>query len=206
MGTILNTILVVLGLPKTVPALIIRMTAILDAMLANKVTFPSPPLAIALVTAHVAALSAAESATKTRALGTKQARDAARKLVIEDAYQLHGYVQQLANASPTEAASIAAQAAMKLRGSGAHPKADLTVNQTLSGTLHVVAKSAKGARAHEWMYSSDGGKSWVAVSPTTKPSTIITGFQPGTLVQVKHRIIVKGGPGDWSPTVQVAVS
>jgi hypothetical protein len=206
MSTVLNTIVVVLGLPRTVAALIIRMNVILEAIAADKVTFPSPPVAIATVVAHVAALSSAESATKTRAAGTKQARDAARKLVIEDANQLHGYVQQLANASPEQAGAIAAAAAMTLRKTGAHPKSDLSVKQGVSGTVHIVAKSVKGARSHEWQYSVDGGKSWVSALPTTQPRTTLSGFQPGTLVSVRHRTIVKGGPGDWTPTVTLAVS
>jgi len=206
MTTAIHTILVVLGLPRPVAALIIRMTAILDAMSANKTTFPSPPLAIALVTAHVAALSAAEAATKTKTVGTIQTRDAARKLVIEDANQLHGYVQQLANASPTEASIIAAAAAMTLRKNGAHPKSDLTVKQTLSATVSVVAKSVKGARAHEWQYSTDGGKTWLSAPPTAKASTTINDLPTGTLVHFRQRVITKAGAGDWSPPVAIAVS
>ena len=202
----IHTILVVLGLPRAVAALIIRLTAILDAMMAAKTTFPSPPLAFALVQAHVAALSSAEAATKTRAAGTRQARDAARKLVIEDAKQLHGYVQQLANASPAQAESIATAAAMTLRKHAARITHDITIKQTVSGTVHVVAKSVKGARAHEWQYSVDAGKSWVAALPTAQPRTSLTGFQPGALVQVRHRSIVKTGAGDWSAAFQAVVS
>ena len=61
MTTILHTIFVVLGLPRSVPAVIIRMNAILAAMLADKTTFPSPPIAIATVTTHVDALSVAKA-------------------------------------------------------------------------------------------------------------------------------------------------
>jgi len=204
--TILHTIFVVLGLPRSVPAVIIRMNAILAAMLADKTTFPSPPIAIATVTTHVDALSVAESATKTKTLGTIQTRDDALKLVIEDANQLHGYVQQLANASPAQAANIAAAAAMSLRKTGAHPKADLTVRQIVSGTVHVVARSVKGAKSHEWQYSTDGGKTWTSASPTTKASTVLSGFQPGTLVQVRQRAILTTGPTDWSNVTQAAVS
>jgi hypothetical protein len=101
-------------------------------------------------------------------------------------------VQQLANASPTQAANIAAAAAMALRKSGAHPKSDLTVNQTVSGTVHVVARTVKGAKSHEWQYSVDGGKTWTSASPTTKANTLISGLSPGTLVQVRQRAIEDG--------------
>ncbi len=206
MATILHTIYVVLGLPRPVAALIIRVNAILAAMTANKTTFPSPPIAFAMVTTHVDALSVAESATKTRAAGTIQTRNDALELVIADANQLHAYVQQLCNASPAQAANIAADAAMTLRKTGAHPKADLTVKQGVSGTVHVVARSVNGAKSHEWQYSVDGGKTWTSASPTTKASTTLSGFQPGTLVQVRQRAILTTGPTDWSNVTQAAVS
>jgi hypothetical protein len=206
MTTPLHLIQVVLGLPKPTAAIIVRLTAILDAMTANSSTFPTPPIALATVKVHVAALSSAEAAMKSRTVGNKAARDDAKALVIADAKQLHAYVQQLANASPSQAATIAADAAMKLHKAGAHPKADVTVKQKVSGAVHVSARSVKGAKSHEWQLSSDGGKSWTTLSPTTQASTTITGITPGTLVQVRHRIVVKGGPGDWVTSSPVAVS
>jgi hypothetical protein len=206
MTSTLHTIIVVLGLPRAVAALIIRVNAILEAMLANATTFPSPPIAIATVTTHVAALSSAESAMTTRTTGTRQTRDDALKLVISDAKQLHGYVQLLANASPEKAATIATQAAMTLRHNGSHPAHDLTIKQGSTGTLRVSARSVKGAHAHEWQYSCDGGKTWTVAPATSRASTIITGIQPGTVVQVKHRTVMKGAPGDWSTSFTAAVS
>jgi hypothetical protein len=204
--TLRNKVSIVLGLPRAVAALIVRLTAILGAMTANKTTFNSPPIAIATVVTHVAALAAAEAATKTKAAGTKQTRDDALTLVIEDAKQLHAYVQQLANASPNQALTIAEKAAMTLRKVGAHPVHDLTIKQGSTGTVHVSARSVKGARAHEWQYSTDGGKSWTIMSATTTARTIITGLQPGVLVEVKHRSVVKGAPANWSAPFQAAVS
>jgi hypothetical protein len=206
MVDLIHKIIVVLGLPKAVAALIIRMSAILEAMTANKATFPSPPIALATAQSHVAALSAAETATKTKALGTKQTRNDAQKLVIEDAKQLHAYVQQLANAHPDQASNIAAAAAMTLKSHGAHTQHDVTLKQGISGALTVHGKSLKGARSHEWQYTTDGGKSWTSLPVTTKSRTAVTGITPGTLVQVRHRIVVKTGPGDWVTSSAVAVS
>ena len=198
---------VILGLPRPVAALIIRLTNILAAMVANKTTFVSPPIALVTVQGHVAALVSAEADTKTKAKGTYPIRDAAHKLVIEDAHQLHGYVQQLANANPVNAESIASQAAMTLRKAAVLPKHDLTVKQAVSGAIHVAAGNiVKGTRAHEWETSLDGGKSWTASPATTKASTVISGITPGTLVQVRHRSIVKGGSSVWSNPATIAVS
>ncbi len=132
MKTVIHTILVVLGLPSPVMALIARMNEILSAMLANKGSFPNPPVAIALAQSHVVALNDAETATKTKTPGSIAIRDAAQLLVIQDAKQLHGYVQQLANASPDQAATLAANAAMKLRKTAVRPVHDLTVKRNVS--------------------------------------------------------------------------
>jgi hypothetical protein len=162
MSKALKVICIVLGLPRPVAALIIRMSAILEAMGANKGTFPSPTPALSVAQAHLDALQAAETATKTHASGTVQARDAAKALVIADANQLHGYVQQLANATPTQADIIATAAAMSLRKAPVRSKSDLAVKQTVSGTVVVAAKATTGSRSYEWQVSTDGGKTWLS--------------------------------------------
>ena len=199
------TVFVVLGLPRPVSKLIVRMTEIVDAMVANTTIFVSPPVALSLAQTHVAALSSAEAAKGTGTAAI-QARDAAQKLVVEDANQLHGYVQQLANATPAQAATIATAAAMALRKTGVRPKHDLVVKQTVSGTIKIVAGNVKGARSHEWQYSLDGGKTWTALPPTAQASTTLTGLTPATIVQVRHRSVLKAGPSDWTDATQAVVS
>jgi hypothetical protein len=206
MVALVHAILVVLGLPKAVPAMIVRLNAILDAMVANKTVFPSPPVALATAQTHLAALVSAEAALRSRTAGGRQVRDDALKLVKEDAQQLHAYVQQLCNASPAEAAVIAANAAMTLHKAGAHAKADVTVTHKLSGTLHVSARSVKGAKAHDWQLSTDGGKTWSSLQSTTKANTVVTGLQPATAVQIRHRVLTKAGPTDWSSVATAVVS
>ena len=206
MTTTVRAIVVALGLPKTVAAIIVRLNVILDAMVANKTTFPSPPVALATAQAHVASLSSAETALKAKTPGGKATRDAALLLSKQDAAQLHGYVQTLCNATPAQAANIAADAAMTLHKSGAHPKADLTVKQGISGTVHLAARSIKGAKSHDWQISTDGGKSWSSLQSTTKASTTVTGLVPATTVQLRHRVLTKTGPTDWSPIVTAVVS
>jgi hypothetical protein len=207
MKTIVSAIVIVLGLPKNgAHALIERMNAILAAMLAHTGLFTAPPVALSVVQTHVTALETAQTATKSRAPGSIATRDAAIKVVREDAKQLHGYVQQLANANPTEAANIAADAAMTVRKLAAHVKHDLTVKQGVSGTIHVMAKSVKGARSHEWQYSSDGGKTWTNAPPTAQAHATIDNLPPGTLMHFRQRVITRLGPGDWSPAISMAVS
>jgi hypothetical protein len=204
--TNINIILVVLALKQTsIPALVQRATAIVSAMTANKATFPSPTPPLATVLADIAALQVAETALKNR-LGTRADRDDKKQVVVADMGQLHGYVQTTVNANPSQAEVIAADAAMTLRKKGAHSKAPLAVKQTVSGSVQVVAKATVGAKANEWQYSTDGGKTWIDVPSTTKAKTTIPNLTPGATVMYRQRVVTKDGVGNWSQTISALVT
>jgi hypothetical protein len=207
MSTIAAVITVVLGLPKTraIATTIVRVTSIADAIAANKAMFTSPTPPLTQVTSDLSTLTSAETAFKNR-LGTKAARDSALAAVIADAHQLHVYVQQLVNANPSEAASIAQNASMTLRKTAARHTNDLSVKQIVSGSVKVVAKAVKGAKAHEWQYSTDGGKTWIDAPSTTKSSTTISGLLPGTTVSYRNRVLTTSGHSDWSSAISAVVS
>jgi hypothetical protein len=133
-------------------------------------------------------------------------RDDKQQVVVADMHQLHGYVQQLASATPAQAQIIAESAAMTLRKTGARHKSDLAVTQTVSGAVKVVAKSVLGARSHEWQLSTDGGKTWTNATPSAQATTTITGLQPGVLTMFRQRVITKTGPSDWSQPISTLVS
>jgi hypothetical protein len=182
-----------------------RATAIVTAMSANSGTFKAPTVAFATVTGHVSGLGSAEAAFKAHT-GTKADRDTQYKLVVEDCNLLHAYVQTLASASPSEASTIAADAAMTLRKSGSRHKNDLATSQEVSSTVKVVAKATLGGRSYEWQYSTDGGKTWVSVPPTTKASVSIPNLQPGVMTMFRQRAVTKSGPTDWSNPVSTLVT
>jgi len=198
-------IFVTLNLPTSVPALISRATAIVTAMSANSGTFKAPTPAFAVVTSHVSGLSSAEAAYKAHT-GTRADRDTQYQLVVEDCKQLHAYVQLLANASPSEASTIAADAAMTLRKKGSRHKSDLATSQEVTSTVKVVAKATNGGRSYEWQYSTDGGKTWVSVPPTTQAQVSIPNLQPGVMTQFRQRAVTKSGPTDWSNPVSTLVT
>ena len=205
--TSLPMIMVVLGLStRTVAEVITRSTEIANAIAAASKMFPTPPVPIATVLSDISALSAAETNAIARTKGLITIRDAKLAVVIADCKQLHGYVQTQANANPTQAAEIAAAAAMTLRKAGARHKSDLAVKQTVSTTVKVTAKSVKGARSHEWQYSTDGGKTWIAAPPTSQSSTTIPNLTPGVLHMFRQRVITKAGPSDWSQPFSFLVS
>jgi len=202
----IKAIYVVLGLPPSTLALIVRASAIVADVTTNKVMFPSPTPTLAVATVHITDLQTAETVAQTRAKGTAAARDDKKKIVVADMHQLHAYVQQLANASPEQAEAIAIAAAMTLRKSPATHKSDLAVTHVVSGTVKLVAKAVKGGRAHEWEYSTDGGKVWTAVPASLAAHTTITGLQTGATVSFRHRAITKTGPEDWGQPITALVS
>jgi hypothetical protein len=182
-----------------------RATSIVTAMSANSATFKAPTIAFTIVTGHVTNLGLAEAAFKAHT-GTLADRNTQVQLVIADCKQLFAYVQQLVTASPSEASTIAADAAMTLRKAGSHPKSDLKASQKVSSIVDVVAKATKGGRSYEWQYSTDGGKTWLGVPPTTKASVSIPNLQPGVMTQFRQRAVTKAGPTDWSNPVSTLVT
>ncbi len=207
MSLVANTIVVVLGINKNAPVatLIETSATVINAMTANKATFSSPSPALSTVSAASIALASAQSAYKAQ-LGTRAARDDAWRALVTLMQQLREYVQTVVSANPAQASTIAQDAAMALRKTPTHHKSDLAVKAVASGSVKVVAKALKGAKANDFEYSTDGGKTWIAVPTSTKASATITGLQSGLAVTYRHRSITKAGPGDWSQPVTAVVT
>jgi hypothetical protein len=206
MSIVASTIIVVLGIKTTpIATLIEHSTTVVNTMTVNKGTFGSPSPALTTVSAAIATLQNTQTAFKAH-LGTRGARDDAAKALMQLMQQLRGYVQNVASANPAQASTIAQDAAMALRKTPTHHKSDLSVKAVASGSVKVVAKALKGAKANDFQYSTDGGKTWIAVPTSTRASTTITGLVPGTTVTYRHRPITKTGPGDWSQTVTAVVT
>jgi hypothetical protein len=105
---------VTLRLPLHVPDLIKLAQAIVQALTGNP-HFPNPVPPLAIVIAAIAALDAAETATKTRAKGTIEIRDAAYTALVKAMRELKVYVQGVCDANPDQAATIVASALMNVR-------------------------------------------------------------------------------------------
>jgi hypothetical protein len=71
--------------------------------------------------------------------------------------------------------------------------------------VQVLAKATKGAQAHEWQLSTDGGKTWSDLPTTTKASTQVETLTVGATVTFRHRPVTKAGLGDWSQPVSAVV-
>jgi hypothetical protein len=199
---------VVLKKPRTVTGIISMAQAIEAAMSANATTFPSPTPTMVQFMSDISALITAESAARTRAKGAAQTRNAKLLVVVTDMNQERAYVEAVANANPGTAAAIAASAGLELRKVSVRSKNDVNVKQSsTSGSVDVTAKVGNLKRSsHEWEYSTDGGKTWVAVTPTTQAKTTITGLVPATTVLVRTRAIAPTGPTAWTDPASLLVS
>ncbi len=198
-------VFVVRKLPASIPLLIEYLRAILAAMTGNAhFLTPTPPLAT--VTTAVGGLESAQAATKTRAPGSVAARDTAHSQVLVQVRQLLGYVQQIADANPEQAAEIIASAGLKSRTSVPPIKPPFAVNPgPVSGSARLAVRAAGPRAAYDWEYSLDGGKTWVAVPTTLQAKTVITGLPVAASVMFRSRGVIKGGAADWSQPLTLLV-
>ena len=197
---------VALKLPVKNADFIVRAQTVHDTMAANTSTLPSPKPALTVLGADIGTLIAKEAATKARTPGAAADRDAARKVVTDDLNEERAYVETLVNADPEHGVQIAAAAAMTLTALPSRNKSDLAVKHgAVTGSVHVVAKAQKGAKANEWQCSTDGGKTWTDLPTTTKASTTVQNLTAGVTMHFRHRPVTKTGVGDWSQPVSTLV-
>ena len=199
---------VALKRPRPVTALISLVQAIEAAMSSASATFPSPTPTMAQFTSDISTLVTAENAAKLRAKGAVQTRDAKLAIVLADLKQLVAYVESVANANPANAAAIINSAGMVVKKQSLRSKNDLNFRKVASaGTVVVMARVASRQKeSHEWEYSTDSGKTWLPLPPTTQAKTTIIGLTSGTTIQVKHRALSKAGMGAWTDAASALVS
>jgi len=200
-----HRVFVVRKLPRSVALLIETVRAVLAAM-ASSPHFPSPNPPLSTVTASVNGLESAQAATKTRALGSVPVRDAARKQTLDQVHVLLGYLQQIADASPEQAAEIIASAGVRSRTSVTASKPPFTVKPgSVSGSARLAVKAPGPRAAYDWEYSVDGGKTWSAATTTIQAKTVFSGLPVAATVMFRARAVVKGGAADWSQPLSLVV-
>ncbi len=202
-----HTIHVVLKMPKTIGDFIIAGQKIHDQMAVNTTTLKNPSPVLTVLQSHLDDLSTKQALAKTRAAGAVADRDAAKKVVSDDLNSERAYVESVVSADPTNAATIAGDAGMYLRKSPSINKPALTVKPgTVTGAVKVVAKATAGAKINEWQYSTDGGKTWIDLPPTSKATTTIQNLTPATTVMFRQRVFTKSGLSDWGQPVSALIN
>jgi hypothetical protein len=196
----------VLKLPEyKVPLLITYARSILRAVTGNP-RFPSPQPPLATLKAAVDALEAAETATRTRMLGTVQARDDRRLALVILLGQLCNHVQATADSDADHGASIIESAGIAVKKSRALPARVFAAKRgRVSGSVNLSAPKAGNRAGYEWAYSIDREKTWVSAPFTVRASTTVSGLEPGLMVHFRYRAVTKDGTGDWSQPVSAII-
>jgi hypothetical protein len=205
MAILVHRFVVVLLLPTNVPALIKFAQAVLAA-LTNNAAFPNPNPPLSTVSSLITKLDAAETAVKTRAQGTVQARNAVKAQLVQALHDIKAYVQSIANANPEQAEEMIASAALRSKKIPSRIKAALAVVPgDVTGTAKLEAKAVARRAAYEWQWSADAGKTWTALPPTLQARTTVEGLPVGTTCSFRYRALTRAGEGDWSQVVTYLV-
>ena len=196
----------VLKLPEyRVPLLLTCARAIVRSMTGNAAfAAPDPPLSV--VEAAIDALSAAETATRSRTAGTVAVRDGRRLALVVLLQQLRSYVQTRADANPDRGASIIESAGMSVKRPRELPARIFNVRPgRVSGSVTLLAPKAADRAGYEWTYSLDGGQTWHDLPFTLQAGTSVSGLQPGATALFRYRPFTRGGAGDWSQVASIIV-
>jgi len=130
-----------------------------------------------------------------------------RERMSED---MRAYVESLCVASPEQAGTLAAAAAMHLRAVGTRSKPILAAKLgTVSGLVILEANrglltKSKKAKFYEWQYTLDG-KAFLAAPTTAKARTLIGGLPPLTTVGFRVRVTDTQTVGEWTQVVSILV-
>lgn len=196
----------VLNIPRQIPSLISKTKSIALAMTGNSFflgTFPSNVPTLATVTADINALDAAESLALTGVIGSVEARDIKKEVVLKDLRLILAYVQSVADNNTANALNIIKSAGMDVKQAGSHSKSDFDVTHgDVSGTVVLTAKSVARRASYEWQMGTDG-KTWVNLPNTLTCKTSVTGLTPATTYYFRCNAVTKNGEGTWSQVVNI---
>jgi len=201
-----NRSVAVLKLPTTIAAIITFAQSIVAAMSGNPAAFPSPVPTLALVTAAIAALQAAESAALARTKGAVTARNDRKEALVALLQQLRTYVQGIADADRENSAAIIQSAGIAVRKTAVRkPRVFAAEQGDVSGAVKLVTASAGPRSSYDWQLSTDGGKTWLLLPSTMQAKTSVTGLAAGTTVQFRFRALTRTGEADWSQPISLLV-
>jgi hypothetical protein len=120
--------------------------------------------------------------------------------------QLKAHVQAAADANPDNSVTIIQGAGMTVHKVAVRaPRVFAAKLGPVAGSVKLVTAAAARRASYEWEISTDGGKTWVAGTPTLQARTQLTGLPSGTTVQFRVRTVTKSGASDWSPPVSLLV-
>jgi hypothetical protein len=201
--TIVRTI-VALAFPTRVVALIDQAKAVVQGLTGNQ-SLSQPDPSISNLNTAIADLEAAQLAVHARTPGAVATRDAKRAALVALLRRLKTYVQHVVDGvTPEQAVALIHSVGMGVKRVPVHGKQVFSVKHgKVSGSVAIEAPSVRAHTAYEWESSSDGGKTWLPLPPTTRSKTVVTGLQPGASYSFRSRAVVKSGPTDWTQPLAI---
>ncbi len=197
--------LAALKLPRKVGDLINLAQVVVKAMTGNP-NFPNPQPTLAVMTAALNDLVAAEAAAKIRTTGAVAMRNAKKQALVTLLEAWRMFLQSTADANPENAANIIQSGGATIRKNPVHKNLGFHAKLgTTPGSVKVVAPAAARRAAYDWQSSVDGGKTWVDLPQTLQSKTSVTGLATMTTVQFRYRATVKAGEGAWSQPISILV-
>ena len=167
--------------------------------------FPSPPVSMATLLAHVEDLEAAEVTVTAGTHGAVTERNARVEDIHNDMRQLGTYVQTVANQHAEDAEAVVACSGMTVKQTAGPVKADFTVKPgKTSGSVMLYVLHPGTEASFNWQYSSDGVR-WIDEKSTTQSSRPIDNLTPGVLYFFRYSILTRDGTSDWSDPITLRV-
>jgi hypothetical protein len=200
----MRKITVALNFPHSVGEAIAYARHIATSMDGNPY-FPSPPVPIATLLAHVARLEAAEVVASTGPLGAASQRDVELDVVHGDLKRLRTYVEVVANQHAADAEAVVASSGMSLKQSAGPSKPQFAVKQRkVSGSVRLEVLHPGPPSSFDWQYSTDGVH-WTEAGRTNKAKLDLSGLVPGTRYSFRFRTLTKDVLSDWSDPLTLLV-
>jgi hypothetical protein len=188
-----NRVFVVLKLPQSAPALIIRARAIVEACKKHP-GLKNPTPSLAQLSALVAALSRAEVAKDLGGLGKRDARDHAADNLREALHALAKCVETQANLDLEHAVAFVEAAGMSTRAASRRRKKPFTVKPgPVPGSVVVEVLSVGDKGFYRWSCSLDGGKTFQLWETTAQSKATLRGLPSG--VEVHFYCVATGRDG-----------
>jgi hypothetical protein len=195
-------LIVALNFPKGINKTIGYSMSICQDMTGN-VHFPGSVTKVALLKTRNDVLVTAETnfCLKPPTV-TIEERDSALAKVKETLHSLKADVQEVANASPEDAALIIVSSGMAIKKSTSHGNQKNSVNDgKVEGTVLLKAET-RGP--HDWRWGIDGTV-WSSKS-TRSSRTKVANLIPGELYQFQNRpILTKDQEAQWSQVIKFRV-
>jgi hypothetical protein len=198
------------------PAVLVRGQTMHDGLGADVATYAAPNPPLPAFQALIQSCAAAQQLAQLRGTGAAAERDVQRSLLLTGMETQRMYVQSLADAMPLRAVALIQNAGLIVAEPPVHHKAILTLRlgkQSGSVDCDANVRLLVGAgtpqptqnKFFNWEYTVDGGKTFIALLPTTRAKVTIPNLTPLATVGVRVNLNNATGPGEWTHLVSILV-